>query len=163
AELSRETGDAVGEARALKAQVDHGEGGVLVVQRLAEVLRRLDRCELAVPPLQQALAAPDLDKYAAISINVNLGECALDVGPTPSTTPGRPSHWQARHHRAMSPRPRRSWPRPSCPRETSTRPRRRRARACRGRPRTNLASSRCSMPSGCPAVAATSSRSWRPS
>lgn len=79
ADLERELGDMPGEARALENDLRRGDDVLLAAQRLGDVLSELDRCEAAIPMLDQALDAAGADKYAAISLAVQLGDCAARV------------------------------------------------------------------------------------
>lgn len=80
AELSRELGDEEGEAEALAAELRRQPDNLIIVQGLAELLQRLGRCEEVVSLLRDVAGRPSLDVYAAISVNVYLGECAHAVG-----------------------------------------------------------------------------------
>lgn len=80
ADLARELGDRAGEAQALEEIIRRGEDALLAAQRLGDVLAELGRCEAAIPVLQEALAQAGSDKYAGISLAVQLGDCASRAG-----------------------------------------------------------------------------------
>ncbi len=80
ADLARDLGDLPGEAEALRELARRGDDDLLATQRLGDVLAELGRCEAALPLLESALGAADADNYAAISIAVQLGDCAQHAG-----------------------------------------------------------------------------------
>jgi tetratricopeptide (TPR) repeat protein len=78
ADLARELQDGEGEARALSRLLQSDPGSSLLALAYAEAMRDLGRGEAAIPALQRALAGDEVDKYSASSLQVRLGECALD-------------------------------------------------------------------------------------
>ena len=80
ADLARELGDRPGEAQALEEILRRGDDALLAAQRLGDVLSEIGRCEVAIPILESALEAAAADKYAGISLAVQLGDCAARAG-----------------------------------------------------------------------------------